>query len=80
PMATAMTALENTGKHGMFVWAWGVNGCFSVIGAAAVPLLEVSYGIPAALGVGAAAYFVAILGAIGVMKPSGNAGAPALAG
>ena len=35
PMPTAMTSLARLGKDHMFLWAWGINGCFSVIGAAA---------------------------------------------
>ncbi len=34
PMPTAMTWLARLGKEHMFLWAWGINGCFSVIGAA----------------------------------------------
>jgi len=30
PMATAMTTLGRLGKDHMFLWAWGINGCFSV--------------------------------------------------
>ena len=34
PMPIAMTSLARLGKDHMFLWAWGINGCFSVIGAA----------------------------------------------
>jgi len=40
PMPTAMTTLARLGKDHMFLWAWGINGCFSVIGAAAVPIID----------------------------------------
>ena len=30
PMPTAMTSLARLGKDHMFLWAWGINGCFSV--------------------------------------------------
>jgi len=39
PMPTAMTALGQLGKDHMFLWAWGINGSFSVIGAAIVPIV-----------------------------------------
>ena len=33
----------------MFLWAWGINGCFSVIGAAVVPIIATSFGLSAVL-------------------------------
>lgn len=60
PMATAMTWLGQTGRERSFVWAWGVNGCFSVVGAAAVPLIEVLFGLSAVLNLGASVYAMAI--------------------
>ena len=45
PMSVAMTTLGRLGKEHMFIWAWGVNGCFSVIGAAAAPVLATSFGL-----------------------------------
>ncbi len=47
PMPTAMTTLGRLGKDHMFLWAWGINGCFSVIGAALVPIVATSFGLPA---------------------------------
>ena len=61
PMATAMNGLAARGRDQMFVWAWGINGSFSVIGAAAVPLIAVSFGLGAVLEVAAVAYALAIL-------------------
>ena len=49
PMPTAMTTLARLGKEHMFLWAWGINGCFSVIGAAAVPLVATTFGLAAVL-------------------------------
>ena len=46
PMAVGMTWLARLGKNEMFIWAWGINGCFSVVGAAAVPILATSSGCP----------------------------------
>jgi hypothetical protein len=59
PMPTAMTTLGRLGKDHMFLWAWGINGCFSVIGAALVPIVATSFGLPAVVLVGAIAYLVA---------------------
>ena len=39
PMPLAMTTLARLGKDRMFVWAWGINGLFSVIGATLVPII-----------------------------------------
>ncbi len=60
PMPIAMTTLGRLGKHSMFLWAWGINGCASVIGAALVPVLATSFGISSVLQVSAAAYLLAI--------------------
>ena len=49
PMPTAMTTLGRLGKDHMFLWAWGINGCFSVIGAAAVPLVATAFGLSTVL-------------------------------
>jgi spermidine synthase len=68
PMSTAMNALTRLGKDHMFVWAWGINGCFSVIGAAAVPLIATTFGLPAVLEVSAAAYLLAIPAFLAVLR------------
>jgi len=60
PMSTAMAAIARLGREQIFVWAWGVNGCFSVVGAAAVPLVATSFGLSAVLLSSAGAYLVAI--------------------
>lgn len=61
PMATAMNGLAARGQDQMFVWAWGINGSFSVVGAATVPLIAVSFGLSAVLEVAALAYLLAVL-------------------
>ncbi len=61
PMATAMNWLALRGRDQMFVWAWGINGSFSVVGAAAVPLIAVSFGLSAVLVVAAFGYGLAML-------------------
>ena len=78
PMPTAMTTLGRLGKDHMFLWAWGVNGCFSVIGAALVPIIATSFGLPAVVLVGAIAYLVALPAFFSVLMPLG-AKRPAIA-
>ncbi len=68
PMATAMTWLASRGQEQMFVWAWGINGSFSVIGAAAVPLIAVSFGLSAVLGVAAVGYLLAMLAFLAMVR------------
>ncbi|MDL2406983.1 hypothetical protein PY650_15185 [Rhizobium calliandrae] len=70
PMATAMSWLARLGKDHMFVWAWGINGCFSVIGAALVPIIATTFGIHTVLGVSAAAYAIAIPAFFAVLRPT----------
>ena len=83
PMPTAMTLLGRLGKDHMFLWAWGINGCFSVIGAALVPIVATSFGLPAVVMVGAFAYLVALPAFFSVIMPlqpqATGAGRPAVA-
>ena len=83
PMPTAMTMLGRLGKDHMFLWAWGINGCFSVIGAALVPIVATSFGLPAVVLVGAFAYLVALPAFFSVIMPlqpqATGAGRPATA-
>ncbi len=60
PMPIAMTTLGRLGKQSMFLWAWGINGCASVIGAALVPVLATAFGISSVFQASAAAYLLAI--------------------
>jgi len=60
PMPIAMTMLARLGKDRIFVWAWGVNGCFSVVGAALVPIIATSFGLSANLAIAGCAYLLAI--------------------
>jgi spermidine synthase len=69
PMPTAMTTLGRLGKRHMFLWAWGINGCFSVIGAAAVPIVATSFGLTAVLLVAGCAYLIAIPAFFAVLLP-----------
>jgi predicted membrane-bound spermidine synthase len=69
PMPTAMTTLGRLGKDHMFLWAWGINGCFSVIGAALVPVIATSLGLTAVLWVAGVAYLIAIPAFFAVLLP-----------
>jgi SAM-dependent methyltransferase len=68
PMSVAMTSLGRLGKETMFIWAWGVNGCFSVIGAAAAPVLATQFGLASVIEVAAVAYFLAWPAFAGVLS------------
>jgi hypothetical protein len=72
PMPTAMTSLARLGKDHMFLWAWGINGCFSVIGAAAVPSIATSFGLAAVIIVAGAAYLLALPVFFAVLLPVTN--------
>jgi hypothetical protein len=69
PMPIAMTSLSRLGKDHMFLWAWGINGCFSVVGAALVPVIATSFGLPAVLIFSGCAYLLAIFGFFAVLLP-----------
>jgi hypothetical protein len=73
PMPTAMTSLARLGKDHMFLWAWGINGCFSVIGAAMVPIIATSFGLNAVLMIAGGAYLLAIPAFFAVLLPLGPA-------
>lgn len=60
PMPSAMALLAGQGKSSLFIWAWGINGCCSVLGAAAAPILAVQMGLSFVLGVSACGYLMAI--------------------
>jgi predicted membrane-bound spermidine synthase len=69
PMPMAMSWLARLNKRPMLVWAWGTNGCFSVIGAACVPIVATGFGLSTVLTVAACAYAVAIPAFFAVLKP-----------
>jgi len=70
PMPTAMATLAHLKKDTMFLWAWGINGCFSVIGAAMVPIVATAFGLSSVLFVGAGAYLLAIPAFFAVLLPA----------
>ena len=76
PMPTAMTSLARLGKDHMFLWAWGINGCFSVIGAAAVPIIATSFGLNAVLVIAGVAYLLAMPAFFAVLLPLQPSAAP----
>jgi len=69
PMPIAMSWLSRLGKDHMFLWAWGINGCFSVVGAALVPIIATSFGLGAVLMFSGCAYLLAIFGFFAVLLP-----------
>ena len=73
PMPTAMATLARLRKEHMFLWAWGINGCFSVIGAAVVPLFATAFGLSSVLFIAAGAYLVALPAFFAVLRPAGVA-------
>jgi hypothetical protein len=77
PMPTAMTSLARLGKDHMFLWAWGINGCFSVIGAAAVPIIATSFGLNAVLMIAGVAYLLAMPAFFAVLLPLQSSEVPA---
>jgi hypothetical protein len=77
PMPTAMTSLARLGKDHMFLWAWGINGCFSVVGAALVPIIATSFGLSAVLMIAGCAYLIAMPAFFAVLLPLRATAAPA---
>jgi hypothetical protein len=69
PMPMAMTSLARLGKDHMFLWAWGINGCFSVIGAAIVPLIATSFGLTPVLLISGLTYLLAIPAFFAILLP-----------
>ena len=76
PMPIAMTMLARLGKDRIFVWAWGINGCFSVVGAALVPIIATSFGLGAALAMAGCAYLIAIPAVSAVLLGAPSAAPP----
>ncbi len=76
PFPTGMGMLSRLGKEHFFLWAWGINGLFSVIGSVAVPLIAVLFGLKALIWVAAAAYLLALPAFFALLlpRPEGPAG------
>jgi hypothetical protein len=73
PMSTAMTWLGRLNKNAMFLWAWGINGSFSVIGAALVPIIATSFGLASVLQISGIAYLIAAPAFFAIFLPLRNA-------
>lgn len=69
PFATGMAMLSKLGKERFFIWAWGINGCFSVVGAVAVPIVSVLFGHSALIMAAAVIYLVAWPAFFYLLKP-----------
>ena len=78
PFPTGMTMLSNLGKERFFLWAWGINGSFSVVGAVAVPIVNVQFGQQTLLLGAAALYLIALPAFFSLLKPAPGAGPPPL--
>src|SRR6266446_10901956 len=64
------------GKGHFFLWAWGINGLFSVVGSVAVPLVAVLFGLKALMWVAACAYLLALPAFFALLLP--RAGNPSI--
>src|SRR5690606_38998745 len=60
PFATGMAMLSRLGKDRFFLGAWGINGCFSVVGAVLVPIVAVVFGLSTLLLAAGAIYVTAL--------------------
>jgi hypothetical protein len=74
PFPTGMAMLSRLGKEHFFLWAWGINGLFSVIGSVAVPLIAVLFGLKAVMWVAAGAYLLALPAFFALLLPQREAG------
>ena len=75
PFPTAMTMLARLGKERFFIWAWGINGSFSVVGAVSVPIVAVLFGQSTVILAAAALYLVALPAFFSVLRPPEGAAA-----
>ncbi len=69
PFATGMAWLARLNKEHFFLWAWGINGSFSVVGSVLVPLVAVHFGLDAVLVVACVAYLLALPAFFALLKP-----------
>ena len=74
PFPTGMAMLSRLGKEHFFLWAWGINGLFSVIGSVAVPLIAVLFGLKAVMWVAAGAYLLALPAFFALLLPGARSG------
>jgi hypothetical protein len=69
PFATGMAMLSKLGKERFFIWAWGINGCFSVVGAVSVPIVSVLFGHSTLILASAAIYLIALPAFYQLLRP-----------
>jgi hypothetical protein len=60
PFSLGMSALSRSRREHFFVWAWGINGSFSVVGGVLAPILSVLFGISSSLLIAAVLYLLAM--------------------
>lgn len=73
PFALGMGVLSKLRRERFFVWAWGINGAFSVVGSVAVPIIAVLFGLKAVLLLAAALYALALPAFVRFARPEGIA-------
>ena len=73
PFPMAMTMLARLEKERFFIWAWGINGSFSVMGAVSVPIIAVLFGQSSVILAAAALYLLALPAFFAVLKESKGA-------
>jgi spermidine synthase len=70
PFALGMATLSNCQKEHFFVWAWGINGSFSVAGSVLVPVFSVLFGLSSVLIISGLVYLLAAPCFLGFSKPT----------
>ncbi len=69
PFATGMATLARLDKEHFFLWAWGINGSFSVVGAVLVPLVGVLFGLRVVLLIAALCYLMCWPAFFSLLRP-----------
>jgi hypothetical protein len=77
PFATGMAMLSRLGKDRFFLWAWGINGCFSVVGAVLVPIVAVVFGLSTLLIAAGVIYLAALPAFFSLLRPAATPAAAA---
>lgn len=72
PFALGMSALARLKREHLFIWAWGINGSFSVAGTVLAPILAVLFGISATLWIAAGMYLLAVPAMGWMLRPARN--------
>ncbi len=76
PFALGMATLSRLGHEHFFVWAWGINGSFSVAGSVLVPILAVQTGLSTVLCCTAVVYLLAVPAFIAMQQADRSPGPP----